>query len=67
MALHLHLRLRLRAQEREKMERAEQNRRDITLANEYQRQLKAIKREEEKAEEDQVGTLVWPRSAAAYC
>ena len=49
------------------MERAEQNRRDITLANEYQRQLKAIKREEEKAEEDQVGTLVWPRSAAAYC
>jgi len=39
--------------EREKMERAEQNRRDIALANEYQRQLKAIKREEEKAEEDQ--------------
>lgn len=39
--------------EREKAERAEQNRRDIALANEYQRQLKAIKREEEKAEEDQ--------------
>jgi len=39
--------------EREKIERAEQNRHDISLANEYQRQLKAIKREEEKAEEDQ--------------
>ena len=38
--------------EKEKAERAEQNRRDIALANEYQRQLKAIKREEEKAEEE---------------
>jgi len=38
--------------EREKAERAEQNRRDISLANEYQRQLKAIKREEEKEEEE---------------
>jgi len=38
--------------EREKAERAAQNKADIALANEYQRQLKAIKREEEKAEED---------------
>ena len=38
--------------EKEKAERAEQNKKDIALANEYQRQLKAIKREEEKAEED---------------
>ena len=38
--------------EREKAERAAQNKADIALANEYQRQLKAIRREEEKAEED---------------
>ena len=34
------------------MARAVQQRMDIALANEYQRQLKAIKREEEKAEEE---------------
>ena len=39
--------------EKEKMERVIQQRMDIALANEYQRQLKAIKKEEEKAEEDQ--------------
>eukprot|EP00316_Scyphosphaera_apsteinii_P001161 CAMPEP_0119342570 /NCGR_PEP_ID=MMETSP1333-20130426/104971_1 /TAXON_ID=418940 /ORGANISM="Scyphosphaera apsteinii, Strain RCC1455" /LENGTH=550 /DNA_ID=CAMNT_0007354803 /DNA_START=49 /DNA_END=1702 /DNA_ORIENTATION=+ len=38
--------------EKEKMERAIQQRLDVALANEYQRQLKAIKREEEKKEED---------------
>merc|ERR1719197_929613 len=38
--------------EKEKMERAVQQRLDIALANEYQRQLKAIKRDEEKKEED---------------
>jgi len=38
--------------EREKAERAEQNKKDIGLANEYQRQLKAIQREEEKGEEE---------------
>merc|ERR1719201_1455891 len=38
--------------EKEKMERAVKQRMDIAMANEYQRQLKAIKREEE-AEEDQ--------------
>ena len=35
------------------MERAVQQRMDIALANEYQRQLKAIKVEEAKAEEEQ--------------
>ena len=39
--------------EKEKMARAVQQRMDIALANEYQRQLKAIKREEEKGEEEQ--------------
>jgi len=38
--------------EKEKMARAVQQRMDIALANEYQRQLKAIKREEEKQEEE---------------
>ena len=38
--------------EKEKMQRAVQQRLDIALANEYQRQLKAIRREEEKAEEE---------------
>merc|ERR1719310_408374 len=38
--------------EKEKMARVVQQRMDIALANEYQRQLKAIKREEEKAEEE---------------
>uniref|UniRef100_A0A7S4F452 Meiosis-specific nuclear structural protein 1 n=1 Tax=Chrysotila carterae TaxID=13221 RepID=A0A7S4F452_CHRCT len=38
--------------EKEKMERAVQQRLDVALANEYQRQLKAIKREEEKKEEE---------------
>ena len=38
--------------EREKAERAAKNKADIALANEYQRQLKAIRREEEKAEEE---------------
>jgi hypothetical protein len=38
--------------EKEKMERAVRQRLDIALANEYQRQLKAIRREEEKLEED---------------
>mmetsp|Transcript_6761 Transcript_6761/g.17543 ORF Transcript_6761/g.17543 Transcript_6761/m.17543 type:complete len:479 (-) Transcript_6761:637-2073(-) len=39
--------------EKEKIERAVQQRMDIALANEYQRQLKAIRREEEKQEEEQ--------------
>ena len=43
---------RILQKEKEKMERAVQQRMDIALANEYQRQLKAIKREEEKAEEE---------------
>ena len=38
--------------EKEKMERAVKQRMDIAMANEYQRQLKSIRREEEKAEED---------------
>lgn len=38
--------------EKEKMARAVQQRMDIALANEYQRQLKAIRREEEKQEEE---------------
>ena len=38
--------------EKEKMARAVQQRMDIALANEYQRQLKAIRREEEKHEEE---------------
>jgi len=38
--------------EKEKMARAVQQRLDVQLANEYQRQLKAIKREEEKKEEE---------------
>jgi len=38
--------------EKEKMQRAIQQRMDVALANEYQRQLKAIKREEEKKDED---------------
>merc|ERR1719230_2003806 len=37
--------------EKEKMARAVQQRMDVQLANEYQRQLKAIKREEKKEEE----------------
>jgi len=44
---------RILQKEKEKMERAVRQRMDIALANEYQRQLKAIKREEEKAEEEQ--------------
>lgn len=44
---------RILQKEKEKMERQVQQRMDIALANEYQRQLKAIKREEEKAEEEQ--------------
>merc|ERR1719387_2769077 len=43
---------RILQKEKEKMERAVRQRMDIALANEYQRQLKAIKREEEKAEEE---------------
>jgi len=39
--------------EKEKMERAVKQRLDIAMANEYQRQLKAIRREEEKQEEEQ--------------
>merc|ERR1711988_644613 len=38
--------------EKEKMERAVKQRMDIAMANEYQRQLKAIRREEEKQEEE---------------
>eukprot|EP00310_Coccolithus_braarudii_P013210 CAMPEP_0183349096 /NCGR_PEP_ID=MMETSP0164_2-20130417/13389_1 /TAXON_ID=221442 /ORGANISM="Coccolithus pelagicus ssp braarudi, Strain PLY182g" /LENGTH=473 /DNA_ID=CAMNT_0025520771 /DNA_START=48 /DNA_END=1469 /DNA_ORIENTATION=- len=38
--------------EKEKMERAVQQRLDVALANEYQRQLKLIQREEEKKEEE---------------
>lgn len=38
--------------EKEKMERAIQQRLDVALANEYQRQLKLIKRVEEKEDED---------------
>jgi len=44
---------RILQKEKEKMERVVQQRLDIALANEYQRQLKAIKREEEKREEDE--------------
>ena len=44
---------RILQKEKEKMERAVQQRLDIALANEYQRQLKAIKRDEEKREEDE--------------
>jgi len=39
--------------EKEKMERAVRQRLDIAMANEYQRQLKSIRREEEKQEEEQ--------------
>lgn len=39
--------------EKEKFERTVQQRLDIALANEYQRQLKSIRREEEKKEEDE--------------
>merc|ERR1711988_1446765 len=39
--------------EKEKMERAVKQRLELPLANEYQRQLKAIRREEEKTEEEQ--------------
>lgn len=38
--------------EKEKMERTIQQRLDVALANEYQRQLKLIKRQEEKEDED---------------
>jgi len=44
---------RILQKEKEKMERAVQQRLDIALANEYQRQLKAIRRDEEKREEDE--------------
>ena len=43
---------RILAKEKEKAARAVQQRMDIALANEYQRQLKTIRREEEKAEEE---------------
>jgi len=49
--------------EKEKMERAVQQRMDIALANEYQRQLKAIKREEEKVEEEQFRTAMLEKFA----
>ena len=39
--------------EKEKFERTVQQRLDIALANEYQRQLKSIRREKEKKEEDE--------------
>jgi len=44
---------RILQKEKEKMERAVQQRLDIALANEYQRQLKAIRRDEEKHEEEE--------------
>jgi len=44
---------RILQKEKEKMERAIQQRMDIALANEYQRQLKAIRRDEEKREEEE--------------
>ena len=40
------------AQDRERMERAVRQRLEVALANEYQRQLKAIAREDQKKEED---------------
>ena len=49
---------RILQKEKEKMERAVQQRMDIALANEYQRQLKAIKREEEKQEEEDRKSVV---------
>lgn len=44
---------RILLKEKEKLERAVQQRLDIALANEYQRQLKGIRRDEEKREEDE--------------
>ena len=49
--------------EKEKMERAVRQRLDIALANEYQRQLKAIRREEEKQEEEQFRTAMLDKFA----
>ena len=49
--------------EKEKMERAVKQRMDIAMANEYQRQLKAIRREEEKQEEEQFRTAMMEKFA----
>lgn len=67
---------RILQKEKEKMERAIQQRLDIALANEYQRQLKAIRRDEEKREEDEFRrrmresllafSLPYPPPAAAW-
>merc|ERR1719230_1016054 len=47
--------------EKEKMQRAIQQRMDVALANEYQRQLKAIKREEEKKDRIEIERLLEDR------